>query len=830
MAVSPADFPEIRWNGHWIWAEEQQIEMGSPVAWDRAARAPCHGLFRRSFNLDAVPARVPARLTADSRYMLFVNGQRVGYGPVRSQPRRLSYDMYDLAPYLVAGENTIAMVVKYFGRATSDWMPAVANARLGKSGVLVFEADLGATWLVSDSDWKTRIGQAWLDNAHDPKLPVIVAGIPVESFDARLAEANWTEPAFDDTQWRPAQKITAVHLGARGHSRPPTDPYGPLFPSSLAPLGGERVHPRSMHAAVHPAAPDLSAIGPASRVEAAIASLGAPAENLALPTALDLPKGGQALLRLDMGRMVAGFVDFDLTAPAGTVFEFHYTEEQAGKPGPFGAHGGNRYVASGRRDTHRVFDKKGFRFVHILIHGGEGAVTLTDLSVAEHLYPWSGDASFSSSDPELDRLYAAGRRTVALNSWDAFIDCPSREQRAWAGDAVIHHMVHLATNADWRLAERYIELCNSPRADGIMPMSLAGDVEAGEGFTIPDWSLHWLHGLWSLFRHAGNRDFVKAHMPSAERVLRWYLPYFSKANVLEDVAEWNLIDWSSLYSEAQSAIVTGLWARGLKEYADMAEWLGEEASAAWARALHARCREGFELFWDEARGLYVDHARDGVAQSPVNQLAGALAIVADLAPSERWSSIIEAITDPARLVVRSWMFPGPDAPPEAGAASFRQMILGGLKPDWDVDRQIVQAEPFMSYVVHDAVAMAGEAYRLPAMLKRWNSFLEDGYDTFGENWGTGTRAHGWSSTPARDLPCHVLGISPAEPGFTLARIAPRLGPLQWMKGSVPTPYGNISVSVCDGVLAIDSPVEFLIDWPGMEVRRHGPGRIEVRVD
>src|SRR5690606_31918972 len=148
--------------------------MGSPAGWDRKPRPPCHGLFRRSFELAAVPVRVPARITADSRYMLFVNGQRVGHGPVRSQPRRLAYDMYDLAPFLQPGRNVIAILVKYYGRATSDWMPAVANARLGKSGVMVFEADLGGDWLVSDAAWKTRIDSGWTDDAHDPNLPEVI--------------------------------------------------------------------------------------------------------------------------------------------------------------------------------------------------------------------------------------------------------------------------------------------------------------------------------------------------------------------------------------------------------------------------------------------------------------------------------------------------------------------------------------------------------------------------------------------------------------------------------------------------------------------------------
>ncbi|MFO7631048.1 MAG: hypothetical protein R6W76_00845 [Caldilinea sp.] len=55
-----------------------------------------HALFRRQVELDRVPTRVPARITADSRYALFVNGQEVCRGPVRSQPRRMHYDLRDL--------------------------------------------------------------------------------------------------------------------------------------------------------------------------------------------------------------------------------------------------------------------------------------------------------------------------------------------------------------------------------------------------------------------------------------------------------------------------------------------------------------------------------------------------------------------------------------------------------------------------------------------------------------------------------------------------------------------------------------------------------------
>ena len=181
-------------------------------------------------------------------------------------------------------------------------------------------------------------------------------------------------------------------------------------------------------------------------------------------------------------------------------------------------------------------------------------------------------------------------------------------------------------------------------------------------------------------------------------------------------------------------------------------------------------------------------------------------MVSGLAPADRWDGIIERITDPSSLVVRSWIG-GADGGYDF--ERFAEQSRGILRIDWDVEREIVLAQPFFSYVVHDAVARAGRAELLTGLVRRWEQFLVDGYDTFGECWGWGTPVHGWSATPARDLVVYVLGISPAEPGFTRARVAPRLGPMAEAAGAVPTPHGLIEVRVAGGQAEIDSPVPVL---------------------
>lgn len=207
------------------------------------------------------------------------------------------------------------------------------------------------------------------------------------------------------------------------------------------------------------------------------------------------------------------------------------------------------------------------------------------------------------------------------------------------------------------------------------------------------------------------------------------------------------------------------------------------------------------------------------------RLAAGLAIVAGLAPEERWGRIVDTITDPSHVVVRSWTGGGQG---EYAMEKMAQQFMGLYEPDRGVGSEVVSAEPFMSYVVHDAVALAGKADRLPELYRRWSEFLVGGYDTIGECWGWGTHVHGWSCTPTRDMVFYTLGVTPAEPGYTTARIAPRLGGLAWAKGTVPTPHGLITVEAAPDKVLVDAPVPVILELAGAAPRTLAAGRHEIK--
>jgi alpha-L-rhamnosidase len=790
---------DAEWIGRWVTAEDV------PAGLARVA-------FRRRFDLIEVPATLPIRLSADSRYIVWVNGVELGRGPSRSQPHRRTADLIDMAPALVTGPNVIVVLVTFYGSDNAHWQRASVIDGLGSGPCLVIDAPRPWAVVATGPEWTASPLEAW-DAGPEPEG---ISALPVEVLDQRALPVGWL--TVDGPEWPPVRLERPVHPGPR-RSAPPAHPFGRLPLSILPALGDETV--TAVATAVRRVPVALAGSAPVEAVHEALRRVHdePPAESATATP--DSP----LLLTFDFGRVVSGLVEVDVVAPDGTTIDLAYLER------PFDPVADNRYlpragarvVVAADSPGFRAVETNGMRYVAALITPPvEATVGISQLRLRERLSPFAGDAGFTSSDAELERLWRAGLRTVQLNSSDALTDCPTREQRAWVGDGVVHVAVHLVANADWSLVERHLEVCDSPRSDGLLPMSVVGDFESRGGVTIPDWSLHWIHAVWLHARAARSRDYTRARLATAEGILAWFSHHLVDG-VLADVPEWTLVDWSSVFTSGRSAILTALWARGLAEFADLAEWLGDAGRADWARSLRADVELGFEQFWDADRRLYVDHVLEGIRMPAVSQAVLASAIVAGLVPRERLDDLVVAMIDEERLVDRGW-----NAPSHATSIEQRvaDRLAGVQRIDWDAEREIVRAEPFFSSVVHDAIAAAGRAELLPGLLRRWSTFLENGYDTFGECWHWGSPAHGWSSTPTSDLVTHVLGIRPGgfdDDGYT---VAPARTGIRMLSARVPTRAGMLIVDIDGASLSIDAPVPVRVrTWDGqtldLPAGRHG---------
>ena len=74
--ITPGDFPEVRWHGHWVWSEpapQSRFPFGSRDG--ESKRPEARSFFRKTFALTQVPAR-PG--THHRRFTLSAVRQRAG--------------------------------------------------------------------------------------------------------------------------------------------------------------------------------------------------------------------------------------------------------------------------------------------------------------------------------------------------------------------------------------------------------------------------------------------------------------------------------------------------------------------------------------------------------------------------------------------------------------------------------------------------------------------------------------------------------------------------------------------------------------------------------
>jgi hypothetical protein len=126
--------------------------------------------------------------------------------------------------------------------------------------------------------------------------------------------------------------------------------------------------------------------------------------------------------------------------------------------------------------------------------------------------------------------------------------------------------------------------------------------------------------------------------------------------------------------------------------------------------------------------------------------------------------------------------------PEADRKSVMQKVL--------YDSSLSQATFYYRFYLNRALKKAGMADMYYSQLTPWRGMIDNGLTTFAENPDpTRSDCHAWSSSPNYDFLATVCGIMPSSPGFATVRIEPAMGELNWVKGSMPHPNGNISVSL-----------------------------------
>ncbi|MBE6364789.1 MAG: hypothetical protein E7053_03430 [Lentisphaerae bacterium] len=723
---------------------------------DRDRRFQC----RKTFELSGVPETVYINVTADAKYILYVNGQFVHFGPARGFQSHWPYDRLDIAPYLKCGKNVIAALVYKFGMGMTMYAYGYDNGFLlsGKAGAV----DLST-------------GESWLIRHAPGYIPAVARSSGQygfqEFFDCRAAQDEWFMPEYaEDESW--FDELSASHLRAAGCA-----PWYAFEERGVPLLGKTVVEAAGMVGfSATAAAPGMErneniylnyAAGGfdwqartipgnefdfSGEVNAVVADLGEQMPGK-LIFDIDHAQGGEML----------GFIAFETLKNDGLTPDFPETPPE--KTLVFGG----RLTLKAGKYHHETTLPWGVRYVVMWKSQGNFKVKLAARKMIAEL---DVSGSFRTSDTAKQKIWDMCMRSQRCCLVDSYIDCPGRENAQWWGDALVQsqNTFRITDKADF-LARGLRQIGEVTLPDGL---TYAIAPTSSTLCVLPDYSALYPVTLYAHYFQTGSLEMYDKMRQTALGILS-YFRNSAQANgnglAAFDPRYWIFLDWCGpLQRKGTPTVLNLLWLYGLKCLHELSVAAGDKEVAALTAADMEGLTAAIEKnLYDPASGFIADGLDEsGKTVTSHSAHGAALAIILGLFP-QRHQQYIEEILLP---------------------------LVKGDRSD------PLQPSVYFTYFVFEALKRKGYRKEVIECIDRWwGEFVEAGCSTTPELFldqarkGHSSFCHAWGAHPLVHYSEILLGVRQLSAGWEAVEIDPLLIPGMNIKGSVPTPHGAIVVSV-----------------------------------
>jgi len=741
--------------------------------------------FRTVIHLDAKPEHFQVEVSADSRFALLVNGSRIGEGPAKGDLQHWRYETFDLAPALHAGENTVAATVWNFG----DYAPlAVISDRtaflIQGDGAAESVANTNSTWQVEEEAGESfipRVGNGFM---------FYWAADPGERLDGRLYDWDWFQPASSSSsRW----------MAAAGAMR------GTIYPSdNIAVSTGRESHNRWFLIPDNLPQMEFREVGAGKVVRSNLQG----AECFPTKPVM-VPANTTVEILLDHSTMVSGFPELEVSGGSGAEIDIGYTEalydEQQRR--------GNRNEVANRK-VKGLFDQflpdggsarhftplwpRTWRYLQLHVKTADSPLNLEGLRVYFSAYPFEQRATFSSSDPDLGKIWDICWRTARLDARETYMDTPFWEQLQYVDDTRIQSLISYTVADDDRLARQALHAFDQSRVpEGLTQSRYPSLLQQ----FIPNFSLSYIDMLHDYWMYRRDQTILRELVPRTRPILQWFFERQLEDGFLEKLPYWNAIDaprgirgFPRTDSKGRSALVTLLFVDALQNAAELEDAFGDKSLSSRYRTIAAKAAKAvYDTCWDQRQGLLADSPdRDSYSQH---------------------TNIYGILTD---------------AIPLKDQLDVMKKIVGFKQGDKLGTSAVAMVSYHYQFYLSRAIDKvdAGQAYL--GTLEPWRKMLDAGLTTTPE-YADPTRSdtHAWSAHPIYDLLTIVAGIRPAAPGFAGIRISPHPGDLQSFDAAMPHPDGTIRVRYRRRAeraqFDVDLPagVTGALYWKGQEHPLHG---------
>ncbi len=660
---------------------------------------------RGKITLKAAPRSATLFVTGDDSATVFVNGHQIVTTSAAEQAWKQVH-REPVAPLLHAGLNVIA----------------VQGVNSGGAAGMIAQLEVnGKTILQSGSQWKAL---------ESPSPP-----------------AQWTQTAFDDSDWQDATAIAPVG-------------QGPWSTGLVNWPGLDATAWYLAHLTVHPVA-----------IEAVSGQISGALSAGSLAVKAVRADAAPAAVRIDFGREIAGRLLLQGTPGTAvrvttgeTIAELTHAETGLDNSGPY-----NLTLAAGEPTTTAY---SAFRYA-LLVFPSRQAAALTQADCDHKYYPVQYKGVFACSDPLLTKIWYAGAYTAHLCMQEDIWDAPKRDRGLWGGDLHVTGETINDVFADKFLMERSIAgLPKTAPSGAFHPAQATEDING-----LPGYTSSWFCELADFYRHVGDEAFLKSQRGNILALLAYQQGEFDASHLFVNPRhKWSFVDWSPdfILDSPQSHMAIDLFdIKGVHEAVFLLRALGDTANAgkydAWAKTLADAARQNY---LDPTTATYGNRLQTNV-----------MAVYSGVATPAQKEAIYARILQADSPV---WK---PPVDPKSTAAYPMTPYYG-------------------SYVLQALGEIGKQQAGLDLVRRYWGAMMARGTTTLWEQFDPAMPAdvnrllawtpylsfsHGWSSGPTSYLSEYVLGVRPTSGGMKTVEIVPFLGDLAWAEGTVPAPHGLIHV-------------------------------------
>ena len=433
----------------WIWIPSQRTLSNTFV------------LFRKEIEVNAPLKSATGWITADSRYLLSVNGKRAQWGPAPSDPRIGDVDPIDLTTMFTEGKNVIGSEVLFYGLGDGT-NPA------GKPGFLFYLTleyqDGRKELIISDQNWQVK-----LDRAHKPGQHKrwFLRSLQ-EVFDARWHPYGWDTAGFQpDSSWLPAMVLNCSPAKTASTSWydvndliDRTDPDKSSLRIREIPLIREIKIPAMRLAEAGTVQwkgdpDDWFDLRIPGRFEI---QLTPQPHSSILDHSKHDPNTG-LFLTYEWEEQVVGFPYFTIEAPAGTIVdvmpqEAHSLGKNLWLDSQF--YGWSRFICKEGVNHFQTYDFESLRWLQLHVRPTNGPVKVSGVGILRRLYDWPHKPEVSSDEPALQRLFEASINTLYNSCLDTCVDGMARERQQYSGDGGHQLLAVRSVLGETRLPKRFL--------------------------------------------------------------------------------------------------------------------------------------------------------------------------------------------------------------------------------------------------------------------------------------------------------------------------------------------------------------------------------------